>query len=567
MRSQKTSSRDNIRGELERAYSRLSDLEATMNAIYCGHVDGITVDGPEGSRIFTLGNSEEPYRILAERLSEGVATLTVEGTILFCNRRLAEMVGPRAEDLIGSSILAILSEETRHGFSRLVRQALDHVVRIEGWLLHNNGTTLPVQLSLSSIPLEESGQGICLVATDLSDRKRAEEESRAQSDRQLSLKDQLLSHVSHELRAPLTCVHQFTSLLLDGLSGPITGEQRDDLETILSSTNQLRNMIDDLLETARIEAGKIKIECDCVELQDLVLEAIKMVRSTAAEKSIEVNYQTRREPLLIYADARRVHQILLNLIGNALKFTSPGGRVEVKYGTAPDHPGYAIVTVKDNGCGISEPAKARVFERLYQEESSVDAGRQGLGLGLAICKELVSCHGGKIWLESAIGQGSTFSFTLPLYSLGKLLSPVLMENGRVRTVVSLIVIMVAPRNTPSAIQQWGTTRRKWLELLQRCILPDKDVLVPGVRRLATGEVFAILAGTDASGAEVLLRRIQDQARCCPDLAEYGTASISSKVLQLVRDGDDAGKFDLDAVSTEVTRTVLQTINQGGNTSE
>jgi PAS domain S-box-containing protein len=474
---------------------------------------------------------------------------------------MAEMVGLPAERLMGSSILAILREEERQGFSRLVRQALENAVRAEGCLLRTNGMILPVQLSLSSIPLDESGAGVCLVVTDLSDRKRAEEESRVRNDRQLYLKDQLLSHVSHELRSPLTCVHQFTTLLLDGLSGPLNGDQKNDLEIILKSTNQLRMMIDDLLETARIEAGKVKIECGCVVLQDAVLEAIEMLQSSAAEKAINVEHQTHREPLLVFADPHRVLQILLNLIGNALKFTAPHGRVEVKYGIAPDDAGCAIVTVKDNGCGISELAQARVFERLYQEESSVDAGRQGLGLGLAICKELVSCHGGKIWVESALGRGSAFNFTLPLYSLGKILSPVLVENGTVRKVVSLITITVAPKPTTPAIERWGTTRRKFLELLQRCTLPDKDVVLPPVGKLATGEMFAILAGTDASGAEVLVRRIQEQMKRCPELSECGTTSVSSKVLQPPQNGDTAG-LDLDAMTDEVTRAVSLATNQG-----
>ncbi len=548
--------------EVERVHARLSELEATMEAIYQGEVDGIAVDGPQGSRLFTLQGPEEPYRILAERMNEGVATVTVEGIILFCNRRLAKMVGLPAEQLLGSSVMTILRKEERQGFSRLVQQALKNDVRAEGYLLRNDGLILPVQLSLSSITLDKSGPGICLVATDLSDRKRAEEEARARNDRQLYLKDQLLSHVSHELRSPLTCVHQFTTLLLDGLSGPLTSDQKNDLEIILKSTNQLRTMIDDLLETARIEAGKIKIECGCVVLQDTVLEAIKMVQSSAAEKAINIAHQTHREPLLVYADPHRVLQILLNLLGNALKFTAPRGRIEVQQEVAADNPGYVIVTVKDNGCGISELAQARVFERLYQEESSIDAGHQGLGLGLAICKELVSCHGGKIWVESELGRGSAFSFTLPLFSLGKILAPALVENGTVRKVVSLITIRVAPNPTTPAIEQWGTTRRKCVELLQRCTLPDKDVLLPPVGRLATGETFVILAGTDATGAEVLVRRIQEQINRCPELSEYGTTSVSSTVLQPVRDEEDAASVDLEAMAHEVTRAVSQVMNKG-----
>jgi PAS domain S-box-containing protein len=175
MRAVKNQAGRDLRVELERVRVRLAESEATMKAIRIGEVDAIVVDGPQGSRIFTLQSPEEPYRVLAERMNEGAATLTTEGTILFCNQRLAEMVGVPAERLVGSSLIFLLREEERPGFSQLVRQALSNNVRTEGCLLRNDGTMFPVLLSLSSVPLQESGQGICLVATDLSDQKRAEE--------------------------------------------------------------------------------------------------------------------------------------------------------------------------------------------------------------------------------------------------------------------------------------------------------------------------------------------------------------------------------------------------------
>jgi PAS domain S-box-containing protein len=296
MRSKKDELRQDLSLDVDRGHARLTDLEATMKAIYRGEVDGIAVDGPEGRRVFTLQNPEEPYRILAERMSEGIATLTCQGTILFCNRRMAEMAGLPAEQLLGSCFTAMLNEEVRQGFLESIRQALESDVRMEGCLLAENRSKLPVQLSLSSISLKECGQGICLVATDLSNQKRAEEEVRLRRERELRLKDQLLSHVSHELRSPLTSVHQFTTILLDGLSGPLNSEQRSDLEIVLKSANQLRVMIDDLLETARIEAGKIKIERGCVVLQDLVREAVQMLRATAAENRVTLRHDGQNEP-------------------------------------------------------------------------------------------------------------------------------------------------------------------------------------------------------------------------------------------------------------------------------
>jgi len=558
--SMKAQCGQNLRVELERAQARLGELEATMSAIYHGEVDALAVGGPQGSRIFTLHNPEEPYRILAERMNEGVATLSAEGAILFCNQRLGKMTGLPVERLLGAPFASNLCEEDRAGFPALVQVAIQqHDVRSEGHLLQENGSLLPAQLSLSRILLQESREGICLVATDLSERARAEEELRLSRERQLRLKDELLSHVSHELRTPLACIHQFTTILLDGLSGALSGDQKRILEIILKSANQLRSMIDDLLETARIEAGKVKLVRSCVVLHDAVREAIQMLRGTAAEKGIDLESEGQVE-LRVYADPRRVLQILLNLIGNALKFTPAGGHVAVKYGVAPGEPAYALLTVKDDGCGISEPVQSRVFERLYQEECSVDHGQEGLGLGLAICKELVSSHEGKIWVESQRGHGSAFSFTLPMYSLEKILSPALTENGTLRKALSLILVRAAPKRTAALAPQWNRIRGKINELLCRCSLPDKDVVLPPVGREPDGEVFAVLAGADARGAEVLVRRIRQQMKRCPELSENCVAKVSSLVVRATQGFDTSTSEAVKVLTGDIARAVSQAMN-------
>ncbi len=175
MPSAKPKSERSLRAELKRVKARLAESEATIKAIQSGDVDAVVVDGPNGSRIFTLQSPEDPYRILAERMNEGAATLTAEGTLLFCNRRLAEMVGLPAERLLGSSFAALLREQDRPAVAELLRSAMKNDIRADSHLLRPDGGTLPVQISLSSIPLEGSEQGICLVATDLCEQKRAQE--------------------------------------------------------------------------------------------------------------------------------------------------------------------------------------------------------------------------------------------------------------------------------------------------------------------------------------------------------------------------------------------------------
>ena len=180
---------------MERLRARLAEAEETLSAIRSGEVDALAVDGPHGRQIFTLQSADEPYRILAERMNEGAATLTAEGTVLFCNRRLAEMAGVPPERLVGSSLVSLVRQDERERFQGLLAKALQKDVRTESDLLGNDGTMVPVQLSLSSIPLEDRELGICLVATDLTARKHAEAALQAERRRFESVLDHLPSMV------------------------------------------------------------------------------------------------------------------------------------------------------------------------------------------------------------------------------------------------------------------------------------------------------------------------------------------------------------------------------------
>ena len=181
----RTSHRDTerrLRVELERVQAKLAELEATTAAIRSGDVDAIVVDGPKGSQVFTLQSGDDPYRTLAERMNEGAATLSADGTILFCNRRLAEMAGLPSERLLGSSFAALLRANQRNGLQDLLQSAVEKDIRSETELLRNDGTSLPVQLSISLVSLGESENAFCLVASDLSELNRARRGLREQSE-------------------------------------------------------------------------------------------------------------------------------------------------------------------------------------------------------------------------------------------------------------------------------------------------------------------------------------------------------------------------------------------------
>jgi signal transduction histidine kinase len=343
---------------------------------------------------------------------------------------------------------------------------------------------------------------------------------------QLDFKNQFLSHVSHELRTPLTCIHQYVTLLLDGLAGALAPEQNDHLKTVLKSVNQLHAMIRDLLEATRAENGKMRIEPRCIALSELIQQAVAMMRPTAEAKHVGLEMGLDHRIPLVYADPDRVVEVLINLLDNAIKFTPAEGSVMAKACMVETDPEAVYISVSDTGRGINSEAKALIFERLYQDPESVDNNRSGLGLGLFICRELVRLHGGRIWISSEPGQGSTFTFTLPLYSLAKLLSPVIAYQGKLRPAFVLVRVELAPLSNPPR-GNWRETCQQCLETLRRCVYLDKDLVLPPMGTAGPTETFFVVASTDLERAGIMNTRIREQLEKIPGLKEKGALTISA----------------------------------------
>src|SRR5271170_170597 len=337
---------------------------------------------------------------------------------------------------------------------------------------------------------------------------------------QLEFKNRFLSHVSHELRTPLTCIHQYVSLLYDGLTGPVSPEQHDHLSTILKSVNQLHAMIRDLLEATRAEAGKIRVEQRCVALGDLLQQAVVMMQAAAQQKRVGLEIGFDRRLPLVFADPDRVLEILLNLIDNAIKFTPSEGSVVVKACLAEADPASVYISVTDSGCGISPEAVPLIFERLYQNPDQIDGVRRGLGLGLYIAEELVTLHGGRIWVTSQLGEGSTFSFTLPLYSLANLLFPVVILQERLRDSFVLVHVTLTPSTQPPR-GNWKATCQHCLQILRRCVYVDKDLALPPMGIGGSEENLFVVAAPDMKRVEVMLARIRGQMEASTELKAAG----------------------------------------------
>lgn len=369
---------------------------------------------------------------------------------------------------------------------------------------------------------------------------------------QLEFKNQFLSHVSHELRTPLTCIHQYTTILMDGLAGEINPEQRDHLRTIFRSVNQLGAMVQDLLEASRAEAGKIRIEPHCVSMADLIRLAVSMMRSVALEKHVGLTVSIDAGIPFVLGDPDRILEVLINLIDNAIKFTPSAGSVTVKASLSPTDPDFVYVSVADTGCGVDPEAKALIFERMYQDPNSIDCSRKGLGLGLYIAKELVALHGGRIWVASELGHGSTFSFTLPLYSMAKLLLPVITKDGALRDAIVLVRVDLRTRsNSPRG--HWKEACRACLEILQRCVYLDKDLVLPPMPTAGAEQSFFVVASTNLPGAEIMMARIREQLGKVLDLKNAGELKVSVSAVALPEANDSSTlQQQMQKVATRVT---------------
>jgi phosphoserine phosphatase RsbU/P len=376
---------------------------------------------------------------------------------------------------------------------------------------------------------------------------------------QLEFKNQFLSHVSHELRTPLTCIHQYVTLLVDGLAGAVAPEQADHLKTVLRSVNQLHAMIRDLLEATRAESGKLRVEPRCISMRELVQQAAAMLRPTAEAKKIGLEIGVDQRLPLVHADPDRTLEVLINLLDNAIKFTPPGGSVVMKACLVEADHEFVYVSVSDTGCGIDAEAKNLIFERLYQDPKASDGSRTGLGLGLFISREIVRTQGGKIWVSSELEHGSTFTFTLPIYSLAKLLAPVAVYEGNMRPAFVLVRVDLMPLSNPR-LGNWKDTWQQCLEILRRCVYLDKDVVLPPMGTSGTAETFFVVAATDLQRSGIMTKRVREQLERVGDTATKFSLMISTIALDLEPESMHGPvERQVDALAEKVTESILASV--------
>lgn len=359
--------------------------------------------------------------------------------------------------------------------------------------------------------------GAALVYGYLVDQAKRERRQAAEAiearRQQLLMKDQLLSNVSHELRTPLTAVYQFVTILLDEIPGSLNTDQKEYLEIALRNVKQLQAMVGDLLEAARADGGKLAVHPRGAALNRLVYETVGNFLTNARSRSITLVEDIAEDLPLLHADPQRLKQVLTNLVDNAIKFTPENGCITVRARVCEEDSSFVRISVSDTGCGISADNAAKIFDRLYQEERALAATRKGLGLGLHITKELVLRHGGRIWVESEVGKGSTFHFTLPVFSLNRSLRFLL--DGAQAAFKSLFIIALevrpeaaAPNDVVKALQDavWA--------FLNQLELPGQTALLPAVTAWQEQGRFYLAHTKDLETCAALAQRMERQIGDC-----------------------------------------------------
>jgi len=338
---------------------------------------------------------------------------------------------------------------------------------------------------------------------------------------QMELKDRFLSLVSHELRSPLSAIHLLVSNLHDGLSGEINDAQRESLATVLRNADRLRDLIGELMDVTRAQTGRLRVDPARVELSTILEETVKSVAPNARSEGVDIRCIIPDDLPPVYADPQRVKDILVNLVENGIKFTPDGGSISVSAGVFDEDAGSVRIMVADTGCGIDADDQEKIFDYLSQVGSPQVDGGHGLGLGLYLCREVVSRNGGRIWVDSEPGRGSTFSFTLPIYSLTSMLDPILTSKNLQRGSVAVIVATLSEDDRPEEPEAFARAIRETRWVLEGCTLCDVDVILPAGSKADEGRTIQIVTCTDEPGIAILTDRIRGAIAASVALKDCG----------------------------------------------
>ena len=371
---------------------------------------------------------EEQLRLMMESIQDyAIFMLDTEGRVVSWTPAAQKMKQYMAEEIVGKHYSIFYPLDVR-----AVKPAEDlEIAKAAGkheeetWRVRKDGSAYWAKIVTHAVH-NRAGElvGFSKVVRDLTERKQAQDRIRAMQQQHVQelelrnqaieranrLKSEFLTSMSHELRTPLHTIIGFSELLDEGFEGPLNEKQKRFVQNIHKDSLHLLDLINDVLDLSKIEAGKLELRREAVDIQAAVEEVMASIRPQAEAKSQSLGTALDDLPALD-ADHTRFKQILLNLLSNAVKFTPEGGSIRVEAIPLEKAVQFSVI---DTGVGIPKAEQELVFDKFYQVGQTTKGVREGTGLGLAITQRLVAEHGGEIWLVSEVGRGSRFSFTLPL---------------------------------------------------------------------------------------------------------------------------------------------------------
>ena len=365
-----------------------------------------------------MREAKDKYRMIFEKSPLGIIHFDTYGVITQCNKSFVDIVGVEEANIIGNIIgLDLLKSDTSEEIKKCVTAVLSgEPDNYSGSSFSFIGATdTPIRASFVPVITEDKAiaGGICIVE-DITESKKAREaliHAKNVAEEASRTKSEFLSNVTHELRTPLNAIMGFSDLLQESIEDKLNENQRKYLNNIIAGGKDLLDVINNILDVSNIEAGKTNLELEDIHLEGLVQDVMTEMSSFASKKNIALQMELDPQVESIRVDRNKLQQILINLVSNAIKFGKEKGFVKIRSKQMHDT---LHIEVIDNGIGISTEDQQRLFKPFIQLDSSSTRKYKGNGIGLYIVKQFVDLHGGNVWLESEIGKGSTFTFTISL---------------------------------------------------------------------------------------------------------------------------------------------------------